>query len=132
MAFMDYLEFGEEAAEILQSMTVLVFFGLFGYAYCKQNLAENENSAEKSMDLDDIDFTNGVSKKDMKALKNLKKDLDKKMDKVAKDVEKFTKLEEKMKKMETGGNLSSSQSQVDDSKKPAQTATYAAVVADKS
>lgn len=125
---MDFFEIGQETEEIIQSLAVLVFFGLFSYAYCKRTQEKNNGTAETSADVDDVDFNNGVSKKDMKALKNLKKDLDKKMDKVAKDVEKFSKLEEKIKKTDVG-NLQSTSSQAEDKKKPNQASgSYASVV----
>lgn len=106
---MNFFNFSD--LETFKALTVMVFIGFFGYAYCKQNKDGEDIIAvtfPDSIDNEDFSFT----KKDQKALNKLKKNLE--------------KLEDKMKKMEVSGNLLTSSSAV---VSPSNKQTYASIAA---
>lgn len=77
---------------VMKSLAVLVIFTAFGFAFC--------TLPDKDVDVETMD----ISKDGIKALKSLKKNLDKKMEKVTKDCEKFNKLDEKLKKLDASAS----------------------------
>jgi uncharacterized protein YlxW (UPF0749 family) len=106
MAIMEFFGLDDlDVGETIKPFVVMVFFGLFGYAYCKR---EKENLKALS-DAEDVDLN--LTKSEMKTLTNLKKSL--------------TKLEDKVKKIEASANSSTGLNQQASTSKP----TYASVAA---
>lgn len=73
-----------EADGVIKSLVLVIFFGVFGYAYCTR---DSPPEPEEQID------PNSLTKKDQK-------DYNKLVTEIQKEAEKIAKIEEKMKKFE--------------------------------
>lgn len=78
-----------EAGDVVKSLVLLVFFAVFGYAYCTREVIREE-VIEEPMD------PNSMTKKDQKDFTKLAAEVQKEKEKVAKIEEKIKKFEEIM------------------------------------